>query len=50
MSSIEQLFQQYRALRFNGIAKSLPNLLESAEENSFSYLKFAAMLVEDERK
>ncbi len=50
MSSIEQLCQQYHALRFNGIAKSLPSLLESAEENSFSYLQFAAMLVEDEQK
>jgi len=50
MPSIEQLCQQYRALRFNGIAKSLPNLLKRAEENEFSCLRFATMLVEDEQK
>ncbi len=50
MPSIEKLCQQYHALRFNGIAKSLPNLLEKAEENEFSYLQFATMLVEDEQR
>lgn len=50
MPSIEKLCQQYHALRFNGIAKSLPNLLEKAEENEFSYLQFATMPVEDEQR
>lgn len=50
MTSIEQLCQQYRALRFNGIANSLPDLLVKAEENELSYLQFATMLADDEQQ
>jgi DNA replication protein DnaC len=49
MQSIDQVCQQYRELRFNGIADTLPSLLIRAEENDLSYLQFAAMLVEDEQ-
>jgi len=49
MQSIDQVCQQYRELRFNGIADTLPGLLIRAEDNELSYLQFAAMLVEDEQ-
>jgi len=50
MPSIDQACQQYRALRFNGIADALPDLLAKGEENELSYLQFAAMLVEEEQR
>ncbi len=49
MQSIDQVCQQYRELRFNGIADTLPGLLIRAEESDLSYLQFATMLVEDEQ-
>ncbi len=49
MLSIEQACQQYRALRINGIADALPDLLTQAEVNSPSYLQFAATLVKEEQ-
>jgi len=49
VQSIDQVCQQYRELRFNGIADTLPSLLIRAEENELSYLQFATMLVEDEQ-
>lgn len=48
MTSIEQLCQQYRALRFNGVAETLPTILAQAEANELSYFQFATMLAEDE--
>jgi DNA replication protein DnaC len=51
-SSVEQVAQQYRGLRFNHIAASLPELLSRAEANELSYLDFAQQLVmheQDER-
>ncbi|MDQ6996100.1 MAG: IS21-like element helper ATPase IstB [Mariprofundus sp.] len=50
MQSIDQVCQQYRELRFNGIADTLPTLLAQAEESDLSYLQFATMLVEDEQQ
>jgi len=49
MLSIDQVCQQHRELRFNGIVDTLPGLLARAEENNLSYLQFATMLVEDEQ-
>jgi len=50
MLSIEQACQQYRALRINGIADALPDLLTQAEDNSPSYLQFAATLIKEEEE
>jgi DNA replication protein DnaC len=48
-TSIEQVAQKYRGLRFNSIADSLADLLAQAEANEVSYLDFADRLVEYEQ-
>ena len=49
-SSIEQVEQKYRGLRFNHIAAALSELLSRAEANEISYLEFADQLVEHEQE
>jgi DNA replication protein DnaC len=49
-TSIDQVTNKYRGLRFNSIADELEPLLTEAEANEVSYLQFADMLVERERQ
>lgn len=49
-TSIDQVTNKYRGLRFNSIADELEPLLAEAEANEVSYLQFADMLVERERQ
>ncbi len=49
-TSIEQVSQKYRRLRFNSIAEELVELLSQAEANDISYLEFADRLVEQEQR
>lgn len=49
-TSIEQVSQKYRGLRFNSIAEQLPTLLSQAEANDLSYLDFAEQLVDYEQQ
>ena len=48
MSSLEQVIQKYRELRFTNIAEALESLLANAESNELSYLQFAEQLVDHE--
>ena len=48
MSSLEQVIQKYRELRFTHIAEALESLLANAESNELSYLQFAEQLVDHE--
>ena len=48
MSSLEQVTQKYRELRFTNIAEALESLLANAESNELSYLQFAEQLVDHE--
>ena len=48
MSSLEQVIQKYRELRFTDIAEALESLLANAESNELSYLQFAEQLVDHE--
>lgn len=50
MPSIETTIAKYRGLRCTSIAAGLPDLLAAAETNEVSYLEFADMLVEHERR
>jgi DNA replication protein DnaC len=50
MGLLEQTAGQYRSLRMAAVAADLPALLAQAEANAVSYLTFADMLVEHERK
>lgn len=50
MPSIETTVAKFRGLRCTSIAAGLPDLLASAETNEVSYLEFADMLVEHERR
>jgi DNA replication protein DnaC len=49
-TSIEQVSQKYRGLRFNSIAEGLAELLSRAEANDISYLEFADQLVDHEQR
>ena len=48
MSTLEQVIQKYRELRFTCMAEALESLLASAESNELSYLQFAEQLVDHE--
>ena len=48
MSTLEQVIQKYRELRFTCMADALESLLASAESNELSYLQFAEQLVDYE--
>ena len=50
MGLLEHTAGQYRSLRMAAVAADLPVLLAQAEANAVSYLTFADMLVEHERK
>ncbi|BCO08264.1 hypothetical protein GF1_06400 [Desulfolithobacter dissulfuricans] len=50
MPSIETTVAKFRGLRCTSIAAGLPDLLAAAETNEVSYLEFADMLVEHERR
>jgi DNA replication protein DnaC len=50
MGLLEHTAGQYRSLRMAAVAADLPALLAQAEANAVSYLTFADMLVEHERK
>jgi len=50
MPSIEPIATKFRGLRCTSIAAGLPDLLAAAETNEVSYLEFADMLVEHERR
>ena len=48
MTTIIDVANQYRGLRFNNIADALETLLGQAEANELTYLQFAEQLVEHE--
>jgi len=50
MSCIDQCCQQYRTLRLTSVANNLPELVEKAEKEQVSYLKFATLLAEYEQE
>jgi DNA replication protein DnaC len=48
MSSIDNVAEKYKGVRFNCIAKSLGDLVSQAEVNEMSHLQFAELLVDHE--
>jgi DNA replication protein DnaC len=48
MYSIDQVAQAFRSLKFNNLANTLEELLQTAEAQHSSYLQFAASMVEKE--
>ena len=50
MSSYDQVAQKYRGLLFTGAAEALESLVQQAEANELSYLQFADLLVDQERR
>jgi DNA replication protein DnaC len=48
MQSINQVAQCFRGLKFNNLADSLEEVLKEAEARQWSYLQFAAAMVEKE--
>lgn len=48
MTTISEVANQYRGLRFNNIADALETLVNQAEANELTYLQFAEQLVEHE--
>jgi DNA replication protein DnaC len=48
MASFETVKNKYKTLRFNSIASSLDTLVNQAEGNEISYLRFAEILADHE--